>query len=193
MWWDNLSTFQQVMFMFAVPATVILIIFLVLMLIGISDDFDDVDFDIQPESLANIGGLKVFTLRGTLVFFSVGGWVAFILDDGMKAVWAGLLGIVAGAIGAFLMALALRAAMKLESVGNLDYHNAIGKNGSVYIRVPKKRSGKGKVNVTFQGRFMEMDAVTDDEEDIHSGLEIEVTGVLNESTVIVSKHTKGGV
>lgn len=188
-WWEGLSSFQQVVFVFAASATLIMIILLILMLIGIGDsDVDDIDLDVTSEPLVNISGLKIFTLRGALAFLSIGGWVAFLLEPSLRPFWAIVLGIIAGSVAAFLMALAFKAAMKLESEGNLNYQNAIHKVGSVYIRIPANRAGKGKITITFQERFLEIDAVTDEKEDLKTGTEVEVVDLLNESTLIVKKR-----
>lgn len=187
-WWESLSSYQQVLFAIAAAATLIMIIFLVLMLIGIGDDeIDDFDIDVD-EPVINFSGLKIFTLRGTLAFLSVGGWVAFLLEQPTGPVWATILGMIAGAIAAILMALAFRAAMKLEQEGNLDYKNAINKVGRVYLRIPAKRSGLGKVNITIQDRYVEVDAVTDEEEPISTGLEVVVVDIISESTLVVKKR-----
>jgi len=188
-WWNNLSSFQQVMFIIAASATIIMLIMLILMLIGIGDnDVSDVDVDVDTEPIANIGGLKVFTLRGALAFLSIGGWLSFILDDSMKSIWALLLGILAGGVASFLQALFFRSIKNIEQDGSLNYKDAIGKVGTVYIRIPAKRSGVGKVNITLQERFIEIDAVTDDEADLKTGMAIKVIGTLNESTLIVEKE-----
>ena len=187
-WWDGLSAYQQFLFVIAGAATLVMIIFLILMIIGIGDDdINDVDFNVGEEPLVNFSGLKLFNLRGALVFFSIGGWVTFILEPSLKPFWSTVLGVISGSIAALLMALAFKAAMKLESEGNLDYKNAINKIGTVYIRIPAKRGGKGKITITMQNRFLEVDAVTDENEDLKTGNEVVVIDLLNESTLIVKK------
>lgn len=137
--------------------------------------------------LSSFAGLRIFTVRGVLAFLSIGGWTAYALSDVLKPVWGLLIGAAAGALAAFLLAYALRQAMKLESEGNLDYRNAVGKKGTVYIKVPHNRTGIGHVNVTFQERLMEVDAVTDENEDLKTGTAVEITGLEKETTVIVKK------
>lgn len=197
-WWESLSVFQQIMFVIAVPSTLILIIFLIMMIIGIdgTDAFGgDVDIDvsgidaINDEPFSDISGLRILSVRGALTFLSVGPWMAFILDNTMKSWLAGILGLLSGALAAFLLALAFRASLKLENEGNVDYHNSIGKIGVVYLRIPAARTGKGKINVTVQERYVEIDAITDDEEVIATGTNVTVVDILNDTTVIV-KRTK---
>ena len=196
-WWTNLSNFQQVTFVIAVTATFIMLIFLVLMLFGMgeADSFDaeaDVDaFDsFNDEPLSQFSGLRVLSLRGVLAFLSVGGWVAFIFDPMTGPVWAVVIGVILGGVAAFLLALAFRASLKLESVGNLDYHYAVGKKASVYLRIPAKREGKGKITLIAQERYIEVEAVTDEAEDIPVRSIVEVIGLEDETTLIVKREEK---
>lgn len=199
-WWEALTSFQQVMFVLATAATVVMIIFLVLMLFGgdgaegfeadgdisLDDQLDDVD-TLNDEPLSGFSGLRILTVRGVLAFLSVGAWTAYGFAGIVHPLLAALFGVIAGIIAAYVLAYAFKVSMKLESEGNLSYKNAIGKSGTIYIRVPAKRQGIGKVTLTFQERFVEVDAITDDDTDLTTGLAVIVTAMENETTVIVTK------
>jgi len=200
-WWEALTQFQQVMFVLATAATVVMIIFLVLMLFGgdgaegfdadvdPSVDIDVNDFDtLNDEPLSSFSGLRILSVRGVLAFISVGAWTAYGFAGVVHPLLSSLFGVIAGSIAAYLLALAFRASMKLESEGNLSYKNAVGKNGTVYIRVPASRKATGKVTITFQERFVEIDALTDDVTDLTTGMGVTVVGMENETTVIVTKN-----
>jgi membrane protein implicated in regulation of membrane protease activity len=191
MWWEQLSSFQQGMFIIAVSASFVMLIFLVLMLIGIEgsdfdgvDDVSDVDV-INDEPLSGIGGLKILTIRGILAFISMGAWTAYLLVNWMHPLIASAIGIVVGAISAYLLALAFKATYRLESSGNLDYTNAIGQIGTVYIRVPKSKIGKGKITLTIQERYIEVDAMTEWDQDLMPKTIVEVIGIEDTTTLIV--------
>ena len=197
MWWESLTSFQQIMFVIAVSSSAVMLIFLVLMLIGVDgSDFDgvdtpdlDVDF-LNDEPLSGIGGLRILTLKGVLAFLSIGAWTAYLFVDLLGPIFSSLFGVVLGFVAAFLQALAYRAMMRLESSGNIDYNNAVGKTGTVYMRVPKLKSGKGKVTLVIQERYAEIDAVTEEEEDILPKTSIVVIGLLDPTTLII-KTNKG--
>jgi membrane protein implicated in regulation of membrane protease activity len=191
MWWEQLSSFQQGMFIIAVSASFVMLIFLVLMLIGIEgsdfdgvDDVSDIDV-INDEPLSGIGGLKILTIRGILAFISMGAWTAYLLVNWMHPLIASAFGIIVGAISAYLLALAFRATYRLESSGNLDYANAIGQIGTVYIRVPKSKIGKGKITLTIQERYIEVDAMTEWDQDLMPKTIVEVIGIEDTTTLIV--------
>jgi len=197
-WWEAMSAFKQIMFVLASASTFVMIVFIILMLIGFdgSDSFDgDVDVDVDlPDGdeindvpLVALSGLKILTIRGILAFIAVGCWTAFGLADSMNHVLGSFIGAIAGAIASYLLAIAFRASLRLESEGNLNYKNAIGKIGTVYIKVPKSNTGVGKVNLTFQERYTEIDAITNETEDLKTGTPVEVVGLHSETTIIVKK------
>lgn len=192
MWWDSMSTLEQVLFVLASSSTAVMIIFLVMLLLGFdTDEFDgvgtpDIDLDgINDDPFTGIAGLKILTLRNILVLLAIGSWTAFLLIENL-GIWLGLIiGIVVGLLAAFLQALAFRATLKLESAGNIDYGNAIGKKGTVYLRIPQMRTGKGKISILIQERLSEVDAVTDETDDLMPKTSVEVVGLLDSATLIV--------
>lgn len=193
-WWNGLSTYGQIAFGLAVSATFVMLVFLVLMLFGIEDgnSFDQVGDDpsdgvdtFNDEPIGELGGLRIVTLRGVLAFLAIGGWAAFIFEEITGPIWSTLIGIVFGAIAAVLLAYAMRASLRLESEGNLDYENAVGLTATVYLSIPKNHSGKGKVTLVIQERFIDTDAVTNDGEDIPNKALVEVVGVENMTTLVV--------
>ena len=86
-----------------------------------------------------------------------------------------------------LIAFLMRAAMKLQSDGTIDIRSALGQSGTVYLTVPPKRSGAGKVNVTVQGQYSEFTAVTDEEAPLPTGSEALVIGISGKNTLVVRR------
>ena len=206
MWWDSLTDYQQVLFYIAVAATVVMVIFIILMFMGFDhtqfdgfdggiDGMDDLDFDVHAdgidhfndEPLSSVGGLKIFTIRGTLAFLSVGSWVTMLFFDYMHPIFATLIGAFAGFIAAVLLSYALKQTMILESSVNNYYNNAVGKTATVYMRIPKNNSGKGKINLVIDDRYVEVDAVTHDQEDILPNQSVTILDVTDGTSLIVKK------
>ena len=210
-WWDSLSLVSQIFALIAIPTTGMLFIQTVLMLIGIGmdsgADFDgdvdvdvdldgdhdtdgvfgdgEVDADIDPTGLDS---LRVFTVRGIIAFLVVFGWTGFMLDR--ADVYLGIVipvAAIAGFVMMYILAVLMRAVMKLRNDGNLDNKNALGTSGRVYLTVPAERKGEGKVNVLLQGSYVEREAVTDENEPIPTGAEIVVVGVSGQTTLVVKR------
>ncbi|MDR3293613.1 MAG: hypothetical protein LBT20_05875 [Clostridiales bacterium] len=216
-WFNELAGAEQVFFIIAVIASIFLVLQLVLLLFGIgnNDSFDgggefhfdgdactdatgaDGDFsghdgdgvdDIQSNenSITTIGGLKIVTVRGIIAFFAVGGWTAFALFDDI-GYFSLLAGAAAGIATAVVIALILREMMKLERSGTLSYKKSVGSTATVYLGIPPKREGEGKINLIIQGRYMDCSAVTDEREKIEVGATVKIIGLKDENTFIVER------
>ena len=73
---------------------------------------------------------------------------------------------------------------KLNENGALNLKKSIGKTGSVYLTIPAKREGTGKVQINFQG-FQTLDAMTDNENEITNGSLVEIIDIINNEILLV--------
>lgn len=162
----------------------------------VDSDFDaDTDGDTDAETDVDAGGhsglfagLKLFTLRGIVAFLAVCGWGGlWLLRMGMHPIFAVFLAIAMGFWAMLLMALFLRVALKLQDDGTLDFRNALGTAGTVYLTIPARRAGEGKVHVVVQDQLRELEAVTDEESPIPTGSEIVVVGLSGGNTLVVCR------
>ena len=78
----------------------------------------------------------------------------------------------------------MKGISKLQSSGNLDLSNAIGKVGQVYLTIPADSASAGKVNLTVQEQYKEFSAITTAKEPIKTGQYVRVVAV-SESGVLV--------
>ncbi|MBQ7647234.1 MAG: hypothetical protein IJS94_08200 [Clostridia bacterium] len=160
---------------------------------GVPDFDPDIDADgngipDRLEGAANDHGLRLFTVRGLVAFFSIMGWTGIVLSKNeLPNVWAIIIAIIAGAAAMLITALVLKFALKLQSDGTMDIKNALGVSGTVYITVPAERKDKGKVNLVLQGQYGEFDAVTDEKDALTYGTEVTVIGVSGANTLVVKK------
>jgi hypothetical protein len=82
----------------------------------------------------------------------------------------------AGFLALYLVAYLMTAMSRLQSRGNIDFRNAVGERGRVYLRVPGSKAGLGKITLALQGRTIECKAVTRGA-DIPSGSDVRVVAV----------------
>ena len=207
-WWESLDALARGFAFVAFPATALLLIQTVLTLLGLGHDTDadmdltiDIDGDGVPDipdisaaDAASIGdqdagvgaGLQLFSLRGIIAFFAVGGWAGLaFLRSGMDRGLAVLLAVASGALAMVLTALILKSFLRLQYNGTLDVRNAVGLSGTVYLTIPPARSEAGKVTLLLQERLTQLDAVTDCETPIKTGAEVIVVGISGKTTLIV--------
>ncbi len=194
-WFNSFPDFVQGVLILAFVSTIILIIQVIMLLIGIGveHDFDseipdDISGDADPfndSGFLDIFGLKILTVRNLICFFAVGGWTLVSVYDSTQILWLSiLLGIVGGFITMILFSYAMKMAMKLQNDGTIDIKNTIGKIGTVYLRIPANKSGVGKVHVIVQDSLNEYDAMTDSNEEIPTGSQIVIVGIINECLVV---------
>ena len=199
-WWAALSMMQKVFFAMAFPASLILLIQTVMLVIGLGgDESSAADAAGSPEALDSADvhdvqgghdghdgdggdghgddGLHVFSIRGIVSFFAIGGWTGFAcLSNGVSALIALLVAVLAGAATMVALAKMIQSLMHLQESGNVSKKNALGKMGNVYLRIPEAGKGMGKVSVVVQEQLREFDAVSIDKE-IPTGASVRVVGI----------------
>ena len=198
-WWRNLGLVGQVMACAAIPMTVIMLLQLVLMIMGIGFGNSDSDFDNDAsddggdEGGSNTDIARIFTIRGIVAFFALGGWAGLAaMTAGIPAIWSIWIALLSGVAAMLLASLAIKFALKMQSSGNISLSNALSKTAEVYITIPPLRSNTGKVTLVLQERFVELDAVTDSETPIKPYMKVEVVGITGGDCLVVSPITEGG-
>ena len=74
--------------------------------------------------------------------------------------------------------------------GTLKISNALGRVGEVYITIGKDRSTIGKIQLNVQGSLRELEAITDDSEDLKQGNVVKVLEVVSGELLLVEKIKK---
>ena len=134
-------------------------------------------------------GNSFITIRNMVTFFTMFGWAGLAaLKSGASNLIVVLTAVLAGAVVVFLLYFLMKKTSKLRQSGTLIMKNAVSQVGETYLRIPGKRSGIGKVQVHVQGRLMELDAMTDDTEDIATGVPVRVVNTLNERILLVTSQ-----
>ena len=191
-WWNELDLIQQIFALIALPSTVLIVIQTVLLLIGIGGESDtDVDVDDVDGIDLPDDGLAIFSVRGILSMLCITGWVAVaLLETSLPAGVSIAIAIACGIATLIGMAYLMRAVNKLQSSGNIDVGNCIGKIGEVYIPVPAAGNGSGKVNLTVQEKFSEFTAITTSGDQLKTGTYVRVVAVSDAGVLVVEPIEK---
>jgi membrane protein implicated in regulation of membrane protease activity len=118
--------------------------------------------------------LSFKTLVAFVTFFGLGGLAC--LQAGLSSVPSLAIALGAGFLALYLVAYLMTAMSRLQSRGNIDFKNAVGERGRVYLRVPGSNAGLGKITLALQGRTVACKAVTRGPE-IPSGSNVRVVSV----------------
>lgn len=145
--------------------------------------------DVDPgNDLTSGTSFTLVTVRGVIGFFAVGGWVGLAVSQtGAHWFWALLAALAAGFGAMVLVAYLYSAILKLQADGNMRINESIGQIGKVYLTIPPKGQGSGKVNILLQDSYVELEAVTDNPDAIKTEEMIRVVGCY-ENTVVVERY-----
>jgi len=196
-WWNSLDLVGQIFALIAIPATLVLVVQSVLLIFGIGGGADGIDLD--GDGIADTpgfegdgdGGLALFSLRGIMSLAAVAGWSGLVMHEAEMPL--GLTVFLAAAFGFIVMvaiAWFMKLATKLQQNGNLDIGYAIGKVGTVYIPIPPNMTGTGKINLTIQERFVEIDAKTPCGRKLTTGESVRITATDPAGMVVVEPLMK---
>lgn len=215
-WWNNLQMVEQVLYCIAVPASLILIIQTVMMLLGLGEggeginpsdtsgldvpapdggfdgDFSaDTDIDLSNHDISNpsdIADFRLLSVQSVIAFLCIFGWSGITaIANGMPE-WAALvLAAVLGFLAMLLVAKIIQWSSKLAQNGTFNMKNLLGESGTVYIPIPPKGKGSGKININCGERFLEFDAVSEEDETLATGVPVRVVDIISGSTLVVEK------
>ncbi len=144
----------------------------------------DADVD-HPGSSWLFQVLSFRTVVAALTFFGLGG--AWSSSSGHAPALSLVVALAAGGAAMFGMYHLMKMIYNFQSSGNVDIRNAVGQPAKIYIPVPSAGEGKGKVQVTLQGRTMEYEAITDDDEKLNTGENVIVEAVVGSDIVKVMR------
>src|SRR5690606_38898879 len=133
----------------------------VLTLLGVGLDELDPGVDLDHATTAHehfLGALSLRALVAFATFFGLAGLAAGSAELSTTSSLA--IAVGAGIAAVFAIGHLMAALAKLQSSGNLDMRRAIGCSAHVYLRIPPRGEGEGRVHVTVQGRRVEARAIT---------------------------------
>jgi len=189
--WQALALIGKIYWCIAIPFSVLFVIQIILTFFG--GDIDDMEADGDADvSIDHDTGIdfQFLTLKNLVAFFTIFGWAGVAcLDGGLGVGKTVLISSISGFIMMSVMASIVYFMGKLTDSGTLNMNNAIGKVGSVYLPIPAKREGLGKVQVKVQG-LRTLDAMTDYEEEIKTGAVVDIVEILNNEILVVKPSGK---
>ena len=212
-WWNSLGITMQVFYCIALPATLIIVIQTILLMIGIGHGGEGVEFsdtsgidgldvpdmpaDIPTDmpgahaidgcehtaigdgsNPADFGTMQLFTLQGIMTFLCVFGWTGIICTSlGLHVAIAIIIALVLGFLAMLGVAKVLQLTRRLTQDGSLDVRRLLGEMGWVYIPFPANASVVGMVTIAAGERFIELSAVTDEQDTIPTGTQVRIIDV----------------
>ena len=133
-----------------------------------------------------LGLLTFRAVCAAVAFFGLGGLTARYYEMPEKSQLAAA--ALSGFAALYLVATLMKMLYRLKADGAVQIGHAVGRTGTVYLRVPANKTGPGKVTLNLQNRTVELEAFTADGE-LPTGTPIRVVAVLGPSAVEVTHAT----
>ncbi len=130
------------------------------------------------------GVISFRTVVAALTFFGLSGMAALSapVNEGLSL----LIAVAAGIAAMYGVHYLMRSLYRLRHDSTARIDRTLGQRGTVYIPIPPKHTGLGKIQIRTQGRIMEYAAKTASSEKLKTGATVEVVSVLSPMTVEVT-------
>jgi len=155
--------------------------------VDMPDDVGDFGEDGGGETHHNsswfFGVITFRTLVAAVTFFGLAGLAGESSE--LIATQTFIIALVSGLAAMYGVHSVMRGLTKLQSDGTVQIRNAVGKPGTVYLKVPGNKSGMGRVQVNVSERTMEYEAMTL-HDDLPTGTPIVVVNIIGPDTVEVA-------
>jgi hypothetical protein len=188
-WWSTLVPFEKILWGISLLFSLLFLIQVIITIAGgDTDSYGDSDEYAAEDDGA---GYQFFTLKNMVAFFTMFGWVGIASHSGGLARWVVILiAFISGGMMMVMMAFLFRNVSRLKHSGTMQIKNAINQVGETYLFIPASRGGIGKVSIRVQGSLRELQAMTDDDEQIPTGKPVRVTGIINDSILLVTSYIR---
>ena len=190
-WWEGLSTLSQVYWIIAFPSTLIFLIQLIMTFVGGDVDHDmdgDFDGDVDGGDFDHDIGFHFITFKNMIAFFTLFAWSGLAsIESGLGTAFIIIISTVSGLVMMVIMASLFYYISKFTHSGTMDMENAVGQTGDVYLSIPAKKAGLGKVQINVQGQLRTLDAMTEDTDDIKSNSIVEVVEIISGNLLLVKR------
>ena len=186
---EGMTGMEQAYWIIALIGSAVFLIIFIVTFIGGGDV--DMDTDIDLEGHDGGAGFQFFTFKNLVAFFTIFGWTGVICLDNGLAQWPTIgISFVAGLIMMALTSLLFFQMAKLAESGTLRIESAIGQIGEVYLPIGANRTKIGKIQIKVQGSLRELEAITDEDEDLPTMTIVQVKEVVSTEILLVEKLAK---
>jgi hypothetical protein len=181
---ENLDPLLRIFWFVALPTSLIFVIQTIMTFIGV-DATDGLDADFDGDISHAEAPFQLFSLRNLINFLLGFSWtgISFFSTLSNKPLLIGL-SVAVGALFVYFFFVIIRQVQKLAEDNTFKIDSTLHKTAEVYLSIPERKSGKGKVMISVRGAFHELDAMTEYEK-IPSHTMVKVVKIVNGNVLIV--------
>lgn len=181
---ESLPTLLKSFWYIAIPTSLIFIIQTIITFSGL-DVADGFDTDFSADAHDGGGDFQLFSLRNLINFLLGFSWtgISFYSTIGEHPVFLIVTAFVVGVLFVLLFFIVIKQVQKLAEDNSFKITNTLNKTAEVYLTIPENKNGKGKILISVNGAFHELDAMTENDR-IPSGATVKVTKVENNILIV---------
>jgi len=177
---QNFEPLLRAFWYIAIPTSLIFIIQIAMTFLG---GGSDADFD----SATGHGGsdYQVFSFRNLINFLLGFSWTGISFYSTIhNTFFLILLALNIGALFVYMFFLIIEQIIKLSEDNSFKIQDTINKTGEVYLPIPEYKSGAGKIMISINGAYHELDAMTEHLR-LESHTEVKVVKIDDNNILIV--------
>ncbi|WP_264535540.1 NfeD family protein [Flavobacterium sp. N1736] len=181
---ENLPYLLKSFWYIAIPTSLIFIIQAIITFTGL-DLTDGIESDFDTDLNNGSSDFQLFSLRNLINFLLGFSWTGIsfykIINNQLLLI---LLSLAMGVLFIILFFFIIRQVQKLAEDNSFKIINTLHKTAEVYLTIPENKKGKGKIMISVNGAFHELEAMTENER-IPSGTVVKVVKIENNNILIV--------
>lgn len=181
---ENLDSLLKTFWYVAIPTSIIFIIQTIMTFVG-ADSTDGIDADFDGDLGHTEAPFQLFSLRNLINFLLGFSWTGISFYTTIQnSLFLILLSLAIGVLFVYFFFIIIKQVQKLAEDNSFKISNTLNKTAEVYIPIPEKKSGKGKIMISINGAFHELDAMTENDR-IASNSIVKVVKIDNDNILLV--------
>ncbi len=181
---ENLDPLLRTFWYIAIPVSVIFIVQTIMTFMG-ADSSDGLEADFEGDLTGGEAPFQLFSLRNLINFLLGFSWTGISFYNTIEnRIWLIILAAGIGALFIVLFFIIIKQLQKLAEDNSFKITNTLNKTAQVYLTIPEKKQGKGKIMISVKGAYHELDAMTENDR-IPSGTVVKVVKIENNNILIV--------
>lgn len=181
---ENLEPLLRAFWFVAIPTSSIFLIQTIMTFMGV-DSTDGLHPDFDGDLGHPDTPFQLFSLRNLINFLLGFSWtgISFYSAISNRLVLI-LLSLAVGILFVYLFFVLMKQVQKLAEDNSFKISNTLFKTAEVYLTIPENKKGKGKIMISVNGAFHELEAMTENAR-IESGAVVKVVSIEYGNVLIV--------
>lgn len=150
-----------------------------------ADASDGVNADFDADFSGSDAPFQLFSLRNLINFLLGFSWTGISFYNSLtnKTILI-LVAFFVGVLFLFMFFIIIKQLQKLAEDNTFRIAQTLNKSAEVYLTIPEKKTGKGKIMISVNGSFHELDAMTENDK-ITPGTLVKIVKIESDNILIV--------